>query len=302
MLQRPVLADGALDQPGGVGLDQDRRLLVAVAELPRGAVAVGARVELRGHAEVALAAGREAHVAAHAVEAEGAHVVAVVVAPDHVPVTAHEVEAVGIDRARGLLVGGDRPVAEDDGALLRDRRLELLQPNGDLRGEAAAQQPHGHFRRGVVGGVGAAECEVLEREAQRLGIGELAVQQVHGGRERGQLGVAEVEAGQEVVLLQERVQLLAREVVALRLQRHAEREQLAAIGVEAAREGLVRHLRVALDGLFDVASGGGAPLGHQVRHERELTYEFVGVGCHGSQESMRGPGAQRLPGRRNLGP
>ena len=164
------------------------------------------------------------------------------------------------------------------------------------------EQPHRDLRRRVVGRVGAAEREVLERQAQRLGVRELAVQQVHGGRERGQLGVAEVEAGQEVVLLQERVQLLAREVVALRLQRHAERQQLAAIGVEAAREGLVRHLRVALDGLLDVARGGGAPLGHQVRHERELAYEFVGVGIHGSPESMRGPGAQRPGGKAQFRP
>ena len=63
-------------------------MLLALAELPRRAVAVGARIELRRHAEVALAAGREAHVAAHAVEPERAHVVAVVIAADHVPVTA----------------------------------------------------------------------------------------------------------------------------------------------------------------------------------------------------------------------
>ena len=74
-------------------------MLVDLAQLPVGAVAVGARVELGRDAEVALAAGREAHVAAHAVEPEGAHVVAVVVAPDHVPVAAHEIQAVGVDRA-----------------------------------------------------------------------------------------------------------------------------------------------------------------------------------------------------------
>ncbi len=295
VLYRPVLADGAVDEPGGVGLDQDRRLLVAIAQLPLGAVAVGTRVELRRHAEVALAAGREAHVAAHAVEPEGAHVVAVVIAPDHVPMTAHEIEAVRIDRPCRLLVGGDRPVAEDDGALLRDGGLELLQPQRDLGREAAPEQPHGHLGCGVVRRVGAAEREVLEGQPQGLGIGELAIQQVHCGRERRQFGVAEVEARQEVVLLQERVELLAGEVVALRLQRHAQREQLAAIGVEAAREGLVRHLRVALDGLFDVARRCGAPLGHQIRHERELADEFVGVGRHGGHESMRGEGTWRLP-------
>ena len=171
------------------GSIEDRRELVALAELPGGAVAVGARVELGRHAEVALAPRREAHVAAHAVEAERAHVVAVVVAADHVPLPAHEVEAVRVDRAQRLLVGRDRPVAEDDGALLRDRGLELLQPDRDLGGEAAPEQAHGDLGRHVVGRVRAAECEVLEREPQRLRIGELAVEQVHGGRERRELRV-----------------------------------------------------------------------------------------------------------------
>ena len=302
MLDRPVLADGALDQPGGLGLDQDRRQLVALAELPGRAAAVGARVELGWYAEVALAAGREAHVAAHAVEPEGAHVVAVVVAPDHVPVAAHEIQAVGVDRAHGLRVGGDRPVAEDHGALLGDGGLELLQPHRDLGGESAPEQPQGDLGRGVVGRVRAAQREVLQRQAQRLRVRELAVQQVHGGRQRGELGVVEVERGQEVVLLQQPVELLAGEVVALGLERHAQREQLAAIGVEAAREGLVRHLRVALDGLLDVARRGRAPLGHEVRDERELAHELVGVGGHRTQESMRGASPRRLTRRPNFGP
>ena len=196
----------------------------------------------------------------------------------------------------GLLVGGDRPVAEDDRALLRDRRLELLQPHRDLGREAAAEQAHGDLGRGVVGRVGAAEREVLERQPQRLGVCELPVEQVHGRRERRELGVVEVERRQEVVLLQQRVELLAREVVALRLERHAEGEQLAAVGVETAREGLVGHLGVALDSLFHVARRGRAPLGHQVRDERELAHELVGVRCHRRQESMRGTGTPR--GRR----
>ena len=302
VLHRAVLADGALGEPGGLGLDEDGRVLVALAELPGRAVAVGARIELGRDAEVALAAGGEAHVAAHAVEAEGAHVVAVVVAADDVPLAAHEVQAVGVDRAHGLLVGGDRPVAEDDGALLRDRGLELLQPDRDLGREAVPEQAHGHLGRRVVDRVRPAEREILEREAQRLGVGELPVEQVHGGRERGELGVVHVERRQEVVLLQERVELLAGEVVALRLQRHAEREQLAAIGVEAPREGLVRHLGVALDGLLDVTCGGGAALGHEVRHERELAYELVGVRCHRTVESMRGASPGRTPGKPHFGP
>ncbi len=111
-----------------------------------------------------------------------------------------------------------------------------------------------------------------------------------------------LERRQEVVLLQQRVELLAGEVVALRLQRHAEREQLAAVGVEAPREGLVRHLGVALDRLLDVAGRGGAPLGHQVRDERELAHELVGVGCHRTGSLCEVEGLRRTSRRPIFGP
>src|SRR4029077_2729778 len=86
---------------------------------------------------------------------------------------------------------------------------------------------------------GPAEREVLQREAQRLGVRELSLEQVERGLEGRELLVLELELRQEVLLRAQRVQLLAGELVALRLQRHAEREELRAVGVEAARERLV---------------------------------------------------------------
>ena len=68
-----------------------------------------------------------------------------------------------------------------------------------------------------------AEREVLEREAERLGVGELPLQVVQGRLERGELVVVELEALEEVVLGAQRVELLAGELVPLRLERDAER-------------------------------------------------------------------------------
>ena len=75
----------------------------------------------------------------------------------------------------------------------------------------------------------------------------------------------------------ERVELLARELVALGLQRNPERSQLGAVGVEAARECLVRHLAVPLDVRLHVASGEQSSLRHEERDQRELADQLVRV-------------------------
>ena len=95
--------------------------------------------------------------------------------------------------------------------------------------------------------------------------------------ESGELVVVEVEPVEEVVLGAERVELLARELVALRLQRNAERGQLGAVGVEAARECLVRHLAVPLDVRLHVASGQQSSFRHEERDQRELADQLVRV-------------------------
>ena len=76
-----------------------------------------------------------------------------------------------------------------------------------------------------------------------------------------------MERGEEVVFARQRVELFAGELVAIRLDRHAQREQLGAVGIEAAREGLVGHVVVALDSVLGVARSDRPLLGHDVCHE-----------------------------------
>jgi len=136
--------------------------------------------------------------------------------------------------------------------------------------------PKGRVGRRL-GESGAAEGEVLQREPERLGVGELALQQVERRLQGGQLIVLEIELGEEVGLGAHRVQLLARVLVTLGMQRHAERDQLGPVGIEAARERLVRHLLVALDIPLDVARRDRPPFRHQEGDERELPDQLVGV-------------------------
>ena len=71
--------------------------------------------------------------------------------------------------------------------------------------------------RAQVGEAGSAEREVLEREPERLRVRELALEQVEGGLQGGELLVGDLERRQEVLVGPERVELLAGELVALRL-------------------------------------------------------------------------------------
>ena len=188
--------------------------------------------------------------------------------------------AYGIERPLLLLVAVDRPVAELDRALLRDRALELAEAALQLRrvvGIAHLDADRGAGRRRGERPGRAAEREVLQRQPQRLGVREAPFEQEEARLERGQLLVVELELGQEVALGAQRVELLARELVALRVERHAECDELCAVGVEAPRERLVAHLLVALDVRLDVARRQRAPLRHQERDQRELTNQLVGV-------------------------
>ena len=205
---------------------------------------------------------------------------------DDVPGAAVASKRVRVQRALADRVAPRRPVAELDRALLRDRGLELREPAGHLRRVVGiADLDAGGRLGGRIVEARAAEREVLQREPERLGVRERALEHVQRRLQCRELVVVELELVEEVVLGAERVELLAGELVALRVERDAERDQLGAVGVEAARERLVGHLRVALDVALHVACGQRPPLRHQERDERELTDQLVGVVRHAHELS-----------------
>ena len=125
----------------------------------------------------------------------------------------------------------------------------------------------------------AAPGDLLQREPQRLGVGELAVEQGQRGLQRGELGVGEGDRRQVEGLGRERVVLLLGEAVGGLVDRQvdAERLELGAVGVEAAREGVLGHVRVALDVAPDLRRGHGPALRHQVGDQRQLADQLLGV-------------------------
>src|SRR5581483_1637326 len=205
LLQRRVLGDPdavleaargavrALHPPAGLARHLDARLADDVSDLPRRPAAELLDVELGRDAEVALAPGGETDLAADARDAERADVVPVEVVADDVPDAVVGQERVRIERALGLDVARDRPVVELDRALLRDRAFELREASGHLR--RVIRVEHLDAIRGRGGRLGeprAAEGEVLQREPQRFGVGELSFEQVQRGVERGELLVLEL--------------------------------------------------------------------------------------------------------------
>ena len=190
--------------------------------------------------------------------------------------------AYGLTRALGLLVAADRPVAELHRALLRDRRLELAEPARHLGGVVGVEHLDAH--RGLASAARRSRAGRARGSAARAAAAPRRRTAPRAGRGRSGAPRARrpssSSGGQEVALGAQRVELLAGELVALRLERHAERDQLGAVGVEAAREGLVRHLGVALDVRLDVARRERPALRHEERDQRELTDELVGVVRH----------------------
>jgi hypothetical protein len=101
--------------------------------------------------------------------------------------------------------------------------------------------------------------------------------------QRREFVVGQLQRREEVPLGPHRVELLTCVLVALGVQRHAECDQLGAVGIEAPGKGLVRHLLVALDLALDLARRHGPPLRHQEGDERELTDQLVRVVRHPSR-------------------
>ena len=141
--------------------------------------------------------------------------------------------------------------------------------------------------------------DLLERQAQRLGVGELAVEQAERRAQRGQLAVGELDRPQVVVLGRQRVELGLEEALGglLDLKRDAEALELGAVGVEAPGERVLVHRAVALDLPLDLERRDRAAVGHEERDQRELADQLFGVLGHGHLSLVRGRLASRFPMR-----
>ncbi len=276
-----AVGEGALDEPGEVLGQLDPRLARDLTDLPRRAASVDGSVELLRNTKVTLAAGGEPDVGSDAGDTEGSLLFPVVIPPDHVPGAGVREEGVRVDRPLRLLVPLHREIAELHRPALRDRALELREPPRHLLRVVRVVDLHGRLPAGLERGR-PAECEILEREPKRLGIGEAPVEEMERRLQRCQLVVLEIEGREEVLLGAQRVELFPGELVPLGMEWHAERDQLAPVGVEAPCKGLVGHLRVPLDVGLHVSRGDRPTLRHEVGDERKLPDELVGVVRHGS--------------------
>ena len=217
--RRAQLAVGAevpLDQPGDAVADEDLGRASQLPQLPVGALAVVAAVEVLGRGEVVLGLGRVADLALDAGEAEDAHRVALVRVADQIELAAAEDEVEGVDLALRGLVALHRVVGELDRLAAGDRGLDLGEALGEVA--AAGGSGHRHLDRGAVGlgdRVRVPPGDLLQSEAQRLGVGEAAVgQQGERGGERRQLVVVELDRVEVEVLRRQRVQLGLEEALA----------------------------------------------------------------------------------------
>ncbi len=285
-----VGAEGALDLPGDVVGHPDRRGAERVAELPRDPVGVFARVEALRPREVVLGLGRVGDLAADAREPEDADRAALVRVADEVELAALEQQQVRVDLARLGAPGLHREVLELDPLAPVDRRVDLGQAARQLRpaGRRGDAEPDRALGRRVER-ARPAPGDLLEREPQRLGVGELAVEQAQRRLQGGELGVGELDRRQVEGAARERVVLLLGEPVGrlVDAQVDAQRVELRAVGVEAPSEGVLRHVGVAFDVATDLRGGDRTPFRHQVGDQRELSDELLGVLRQGSSTIVR---------------
>jgi hypothetical protein len=278
-----IATEVALDLPGDPLRHPHLGAPDGVAELPVDAVCVAARIEVVGALEVMLGLGRVADLAPDAAEAEDPDRRALVRAPDDVELTALIEQLVGVDSAGGDDVALHRVIVEDDRLAPEDRGLDLGQAQRDLM--PARRAGDAQRDRALLGRrqrARAAPGDLLQGQAQRLGVGELAIEQLQRRAQRGKLLVGEGDRRQVEVLRRQRVVLLLDQAVDRLLDREhdAERLKLGAVGVEPSRERVLVHHAVSLDITPDLGRGDRATLGHEIRDERELTDQFLGVLGH----------------------
>ncbi len=176
-----VAAEMALDLPGDPCADPHLGAADRFAELPVDPVGVRPRIELGGALEVVLGLGRVADLAPDAGQPEDPNRVALMGAPDDVELAALEQQLVRVDLAAPELVALHRVVVEDDRLAAEDRGLDLGETLRDVVAAGRAGDPEGN--RALLGRAeraGAAPGDLLERQPQRLGVRELAVEQLQG--------------------------------------------------------------------------------------------------------------------------
>ena len=283
--QLAVAAVVALDQPGDALAQEDLGGPLDLAQLPLRAPRVVAAVEVLGRGEVVLGLGRVGDLALDPREAEDADRIALVAVADQIELPAAVDQVEGVHLALLGRVALDRVVGELDRLAAADRGLDLRQPLRDLG--AVGLGGHPHLDRAALGRgqrAGPPPRDLLQRQPQRLGVGELTVEQVQGGLQRRQLVVSELDRVQVEVLGRQRVELglVPLQAVAglLDLEGDPEALQLRAVGVEAAREGVVVHVAVSLDLALDLKRRDRPPLGHEEGDQRELSDQLLGVLRH----------------------
>ena len=132
-----------------------------------------------GRLEVVLGLGRVGDLAADPRQPEDADRLALVGVAEQVELAALEQQVVRIDAARADLVALHRVVVEHDRLVAEDRRLDLGQARGQL--VPAGRRGDAERHRALLGRAqraGAPPGDLLQRQPQRLGVGEFAVEQV----------------------------------------------------------------------------------------------------------------------------
>jgi hypothetical protein len=273
----------ALDLPADALGDPHLRDAGRVAVLPFGPVGERARVEVDGALEVVLGLRRVGDLAPDPRQAEDPERLALMGPAEEVELPALEEQVVRVDLPRRDVAPLHREVLEGDRLVAEDRRLDLRQALGELMaagraGDAEAQRPLVRCPERTRATPG----DLLERQAQRLGVGELAVEQRQRELQRRELLVAELDRRKVEVLRAQRVVLLLGHAVEWLVHRQldAERVELGAVCVEAPRERVLVHPAVALDVPADLEGRDRPALGHEVRDQRELADELLGVLRH----------------------
>ena len=216
----------AFDLPGDPLGDEHLGDTALVAELPVGAACVAARVEVGGPVEVVLGLGRIRHLPADAREAEHSDRLALVGVTEQVELASLEEQVVGVDAARAHLVSLHRVVVEDDRLVAEDRGLYLRQARREI--VAARRGRDAERDRALLRGPKRTRTppgDLLEREPERLGVGEFAVEQAQRRLQSRELLVRERDRGQMEVLGAQRVVLLLGRAVGRPLDRQLDAQR-----------------------------------------------------------------------------